>query len=148
MQEASGDPLSVDQWYLDVIRIRRCWDEGMDGTGVLVAILDSGLDYSHPDLAGAKLLDGYNATGTGEKTDVTDNLGHGTFVTGLLAAQHNNNIGIKGLMPGASYLPIKVTDFAENAGISSVLDGLEYAISQGADAVILSLGLIENIPEP
>ena len=146
-QEASRYPLSGEQWWLDVLHVQRCWEEGLDGTGVLVAILDSGLDYNHPDLAGANLMEGYNATGFGEQTDVTDYLGHGTYITGLLAIQHDNMARIKGLMPGATYLPIKVTNAADSVKISAVVDGLAYAVSQNADVAILCLGLQENIPE-
>lgn len=117
--------------------IRSVHSQGILGTGVVVAVLDTGLNLNNPEFKGNKRVrTGYNAV-TG-KTDVTDTLGHGTHVAGIIAAGANGS-GMYGVAPGATILPVKV--FSGSSASSRDIDrGLLYASSQGAKVINLSLG--------
>ena len=93
------------QWEIPAIGVESAWSAGLDGTGVRIGIIDSGLMREHEDLAGANILEGYDYTS--DSTDVTDEVGHGTFVTGIIAARRGNGVGVAGLAPGAEIVPLK-----------------------------------------
>jgi subtilisin family serine protease len=125
------------QWWLPAVGDRTMWAVGA-GTGVVVAVVDSGVDMSHPDLVANLLSNGYNF-GDGN-ANPQDYLGHGTAVAGVIAAAQNNGIGVSGLAPGAKLLPIKVSVGFDSSFTSDVLAlGIDYAVSQGARVINLSL---------
>jgi thermitase len=96
------------------------------GQGVKVAVLDTGVDYNHPDLRG-KVLTGYDAvTGTPDGRDVQ---GHGTFVAGVITQ----------IAPAATILPVRVLDANGIGTLANVIDGLQYALDNGATVINLSL---------
>lgn len=115
----------------------KAWDVGLDGTGVTVAVLDSGVDTDHPDLAGV-VVEEKDFTGS---PSVDDRHGHGTHVASIVAGSGAASDGSRrGVAPGAKILSGKVLDDAGSGLESWVLDGMEWAAAAGADVVNMSLG--------
>ena len=106
------------------------------GAGITVGVVDTGVQASHTDLAG-RVTAGYNAVNGG--TDTTDAAGHGTHVAGIIGANADNGIGVAGVAPDATVLPIKVFSGA-TAYESDIADGFAYAGSHGIPVVNASLG--------
>ncbi|GAB2973594.1 S8 family serine peptidase [Saccharothrix stipae] len=107
------------------------WQAGYTGTGVKVAVLDSGVDQAHPDLVGQEVAE-HNFT---DDPDATDQIGHGTHVAATIAS---NGTKYKGVAPDARILDGKVCSF--NCSESWILTGMQWAVDQGADVVNVSLG--------
>ncbi len=117
------------------------WDAGYDGKGVKVAVLDSGIDTTHPDLQKA-VTEAKDFSGTGS-TD--DRSGHGTHVAATVAGSGARSGGLyKGVAPGAEILNAKVLDDSGEGTDSSVIAGLEWAADQGAKVANLSLGQLDT----
>ncbi|MFJ9585358.1 S8 family serine peptidase [Streptomyces acidicola] len=113
------------------------WEAGYDGTGVKVAVLDTGIDTTHPDLADRVIAekDFSGSSGTGDKQ------GHGTHVASIVAGSGAKSGGTyKGVAPGAELLNAKVLDDSGGGSDSGVIAGMEWAVAQKADIVNLSLG--------
>lgn len=142
-----NDPQYNQQWALPAIHAPEAWGNGARATGITVAVIDTGADYGHPDLANV-LLPGCNYVGNMQPTGpicgptvANDDHGHGTHVAGIIAAQANNGIGISGLAWGTRILPLKVLDSNGIGAWSEVADALHYAANQSGVRVInLSLG--------
>ncbi|MFF8915307.1 S8 family serine peptidase [Streptomyces sp. NPDC015032] len=113
------------------------WKAGYTGKGVKIAVLDTGVDATHPDLKG-QILEAKNFTSS---PDTKDRVGHGTHVSSIAAGTGAKSGGkFKGVAPDAKLLEGKVLDdtgFGDDAGI---LAGMEWAVAQGADVINLSLG--------
>jgi Subtilase family len=113
------------------------WQAGYDGRGVDVAVLDTGVDAAHPDLAG-KVVEQRNFT---DATDSVDRFGHGTHVAATIAGTGAASGGSrKGVAPGADLLAGKVLNDAGVGYDSWIIAGMEWAVTQGAEVVNLSLG--------
>ncbi|MDQ7907112.1 S8 family serine peptidase [Phytohabitans sp. ZYX-F-186] len=113
------------------------WQAGYDGSGVDVAVLDTGVDAAHPDLAG-KVVEQRNFS---DATDATDHFGHGTHVAATIAGTGAASGGSrKGVAPGADLLAGKVLNDAGVGYDSWIIAGMEWAVAQGAEVVNLSLG--------
>ena len=110
-------------------------DNDFDGS-VQIAVLDTGIDTDHPDLQ-ANIAWTYDATGSGSVEDV---IGHGTFVSGIIAAD-DNDIGIKGIAPNADLYVIKVID-DHDAGVSAA-QMIEKGIS-AESAVAFAFGIVQT----
>jgi serine protease len=122
------------------IEAERAWS-AVDGTGATIAIVDSGVDLDHPDLA-ANVVAPADADFTGD-TDpdgAQDENGHGTHVAGIAAAVRANGVGVAGVAPNASILPVRVLDEQGTGSATSVANGINYAADKGADVINLSLG--------
>ena len=116
------------------------WDLAQGDSSVIIAIVDTGIDYTHDDLTG-KVIKGYDFVN--EDFDPKDDNGHGTHVAGIAGAKANNGIGIAGVCPGCSLLAIKVVT-ADGAGANSwIANGISNAVSLGARVINLSLGGLE-----
>ncbi|USQ81501.1 S8 family serine peptidase [Ornithinimicrobium faecis] len=114
------------------------WEQGFDGTGVKVAVLDSGIDAEHADLAG-QVVDAKNFS---EADSTDDKAGHGTHVASTIAGTGAASDGkYVGVAPGASLLNAKVLDDFGNGSTSGVIEGMEWAAEQGADVINMSLGV-------
>lgn len=113
------------------------WEAGMDGKGVTVAVLDTGVDATHPDLAG-KVSDQQNFTA---EASTYDGHGHGTHVAATVAGTGAGSGGLRaGVAPGADLIVGKVLDNAGSGSESDVIAGMQWAAEAGADVVNMSLG--------
>lgn len=129
----SPDPLRDQQWYLDAIRSPG--SAGARATGVLVAVLDSGVDADHPDLRGAiQVGPDFNSGSPG-----VDLNGHGTNVAGIIAAIGDNGTGIEGAAPGATVLSLRVLDAQGQGNTLQVAKGIDAAVAAGARVINISL---------
>ncbi len=133
--EASNDPLIWQQWGNYSVNATDAW-EITQGAGVIVAVIDTGVDPTHEDLA-ANLLPGFDYVD--DDADPTDEDGHGTHVAGTVAAVRNNALGGAGVAPQASILPVRVLGPGGGFG-GDVAAGIEFAVNNGADVINLSLG--------
>src|SRR3954451_14803574 len=133
---AAGDPLRPQQWGLETIEADAA-HATTTGSGATVAVIDTGVLASHEDLAG-RLLPGYDFVDN--DADPNDGNGHGTHVTGIVAANAGNGIGIEGVAPGARVIPIRVLDNDGSGTGEDVAKGIDYAVAHNADVVNLSLG--------
>ena len=139
-----NDPLFGLQWGLDQIQAPAAWSQGALGTGAVVAVVDSGVDQRHPDLA-AQLLPGHDFAEEKCADGAQDENGHGTHVAGIIAAQANNGVGVAGTAPGATILPVRVLEADGTASVRQMTDGVRWAADNGADVINLSIG--ENLPD-
>ncbi|HEY8472798.1 MAG TPA: S8 family serine peptidase [Natronosporangium sp.] len=115
----------------------RAWEAGFDGTGVTVAVLDTGIDVDHPDLAG-KVIESENFT---ESTTDLDRHGHGTHVAGIIAGSGEASDGeFAGIAPGVELLNVKVMGDNGSGAESDIIAGMAWAASAGADVINMSLG--------
>src|SRR6266511_3010780 len=135
---AHADWVRSDQWQLSALNVRTAWRYST-GAGVTVAVLDSGVDATHPDLVGQVLpgADFINHTTDGRR----DYVGHGTTVAGLIAGRLDDPAGVVGVAPHAKILPVRVLDSQNKYDDASVVaDGLRWAVDHGARVVNMSLG--------
>lgn len=131
-----NDSLLGAQWWLGQTSTPRAWDAAR-GAGALVGVVDTGVTFAHPDL-GRVAPRGYDFVN--RDSDPTDDQGHGTSVTGVIAATAGNGAGIAGVAPESTVVEAKALD-AKGFGFSSdVADAMGYAVDQGARVVNLSLG--------
>lgn len=148
MEEVSNPPTSGDddflfdlQWGLDAVDAPEAWDAGATGAGVRVAILDSGIDADHPDLA-PNLNAGLSTSFVpGEAYDeLPPGFNHGTHVAGIAAAA-DNAFGTIGVAPEAEIVAVKVLSAETGSGsFGGVIAGIVYAADNGADVINMSLG--------
>ena len=120
------------------IRAPEAWEETKGNSDVVVAVIDSGLDFNHPDLD-----EKYSSRGrdlVNDDFDATDDLGHGTFTSGLIAAETNNSEGIAGAAWNCRVLPVKAIDTDGTGLYSWLIEGIIWAADQGADVISLSIG--------
>lgn len=127
--------LNGSAWHLEKIQAPSAWNTSL-GSNVVVAVLDSGVNYLHPDLA-PSLLPGHDFV-EGD-ADPSDDFGHGTAVAGVVAATGNNGFGLAGVAFGAKILPVKVMDAFGYAAYSAIADGIHYAVDHGARVINLSV---------
>jgi thermitase len=107
------------------------------GTGVTVAVVDTGVDANDLDLAG-QLVDGWDFVDNDNDPD--DEHGHGTHVTGTIAALADNGIGVAGVAPGAKVMPLRALDADGHGSDSTIAEAFDYAGDRGARIVNASLG--------
>jgi subtilisin family serine protease len=151
---APDDPLYADQWGPQQVRAEQAWGAST-GSGAIIGVVDSGVDFDHPDLAaqllrGATFLDcGTTSCGNGdwesgpaERQAVKST--HGTHVSGIAAAATGNGIGIAGVAPGARILPVKALD-EDGGSFEDIALGIRYAVDHGASVVNLSLGALPGV---
>ncbi len=137
---ASGipdDPSYTSQWAYTKIQAPAAWDIVTGATSVTIAIIDTGIDEGHPDLA-SKIVPGYDFIDN--DSNPHDLNGHGTHVAGIAAAVTNNNVGVAGMSWGAKIMPLRVLDAAGNGDTAGVAAGIGWAEIMGAQIINLSLG--------
>ena len=132
-----NDPGFPAQYALINIHAPQGWAVSTGSTMVTIAVIDSGVDLSHPDLVD-KVLQGYDFI----ENDPTpqDEYGHGTHVSGIAAASTNNGSGVSGVSWGAQILPVRVLDSHGNGDYSTLAAGIIWAVDHGAQILNLSLG--------
>jgi serine protease len=142
-----NDQFFGQQWAFTKVPFVNAWAaDGTQGAGVKVAVVDTGVQADHPDLSGQVLTGAHflhsdsgepAAPGAGGSADFS---GHGTHVSGTIAAKSNNTTGVSGAAPAVKILPVKVL-CADGGGFSSdVADGITWAVDNGASVINLSLG--------
>ncbi|UCE21699.1 MAG: S8 family serine peptidase [Candidatus Aminicenantes bacterium] len=119
------------------IRAREAWEETMGDDDVIIAILDTGVDFGHPDLDDKLLMNGYDFVN--DDSDPTDDHYHGTFVAGIAAAETNNDEGIAGVAWNCKILPIKIADNTGWVDVATEILGIERAVQSGAHVINLSI---------
>ncbi len=130
----ANDPYFGSEWHIAKIQANAAWDV-TTGAGVTIAILDSGVDGSHPDLVG-KLVGGWNFLDN--NSNAADVNGHGTAVAGAAAATTNNSAGIASVAGSAMIMPIRIADANAYAYWSTVAQGLTWAADKGANVANIS----------
>jgi len=131
----------VTPWGVNRIDADLAWPTGNTGRGVKVAVLDTGIDYDHPDLrpAGGVNYAGTAKDGSANPVDWNDNYGHGTHVAGIIAAR-NNTIGVIGVAPDVSLWAVKVLGDTGSGYTSDIIQGLNWCTSHGIRVASMSLG--------
>lgn len=132
-----NDPSFNNQWAHTIIGSRAAWDVTTGSTGVTIAILDTGIDPGHPDLAN-KIVPGYDFVDN--DSNPRDENGHGTHVAGIAAAVTNNGIGVAGMDWKARIMPVRILDERGGGYVWDMAQGIRWAKDHGADVLNLSLG--------
>jgi thermitase len=154
-----NDPQYPDQWGLSQISAPDAWDETTGSSDVVIAVVDSGLDTSHPDLAGRLWTNPGEIAGNGidddnnghlddmhgwnivdDDANLSDNTGHGTQVAGVIGAETDNGNGVAGVCWNCRLMVVKVTQSGGVANYSDIAAGVAYAAQKGAEVINLSLG--------
>lgn len=140
----TNDTYSDRQWNLSFLSADKAWNRGYDGRNVRVAVIDSGVNSMHEDFEltdferGSNMLDGSH--------DVSDDLGHGTMVCGVLAATGNNGRGIAGLCDRVTVIPIKCFSDNKQTESSYVISSIYEAVDiYDCDVINLSLGMEKDL---
>jgi len=129
-----NDPYFSDAWHLPKIGTPQAWDI-KTGSGITVAILDTGVDANHPDLA-PQLVGGWNTFDNNDNT--ADVHGHGTVVSGIAVAAGNNSAGSAGVSFGSKLMPIRITDTSGYGYFSTMASGINWAADKGARVASIS----------
>lgn len=137
-----GDPYRAQQWALDDLRAETAWASST-GSGVDIAVVDTGVAASHADLAG-RYCTGVAFLGSNGVAQIgggtSDPNGHGTHVAGIALAGSGDSVGIAGVAPASRLIPVRVLDAAGSGSSSDVARGIIWAVDHGAEIVNLSLG--------
>jgi len=136
-----SDPAFSDvdkTWYLNAIRAQQAWDITRGSEKITVAIVDNGFNLQHPELKN-KVVQPYNVWLHSNKISPQE-IDHGTHVAGTALAFADNGKGICGVAPNCKFMPVQVANEHGQMTTTSVLDGILYAIYQGADVINVSLG--------
>ncbi len=132
-----NDPRLSQQYAMPKTKAIEGWDQMRGAPDIVIAIVDTGVSKDHEDLA-AKLLPGYDFVN--DDNDPDDDQGHGTHCAGIAAAITNNGIGIAGMAPNCSIMPVKVLDEFGFGNTQGIADGITFAANNGAHVISLSLG--------
>jgi type VII secretion-associated serine protease mycosin len=132
------DPLYQQfQWNLRKVQAEQAWDISTGSPDVIVAVLDTGIDASHPDLAG-KLVPGYDFLN--DDAIPEDNSGHGTHNSGIIGAATSNAVGVAGVAWNCRIMPVKVLNSNGTGPESVIARGIMFAADQGAQIINMSFG--------
>ena len=140
-----NDPLFNQQWGLTKISATAAWDKTMGSNSVVVAVLDTGIDYNQEDLKNQMWRDpitgffGYDFVNS--DNDPIDDHKHGTMVSGIIAAQTNNNLGIAGICSNCKIMAVKVMNSDGEGTPENIAAGIRYAADHGAKVINMSFGL-------
>jgi thermitase len=132
-----NDSMYSSQWSMKRTNATKAWDKGVNTSNVTVAVLDTGIDYDHPEFAG-RVIKGPDIADN--DSDPMDKMGHGTHVAGIIGASGNNGIGVAGVAWNCKLLAVKVLGDKGNGTTDYVAEGIKYAADHGARVINLSLG--------
>ena len=158
------DPYFDEQWYLEQIGMTDAWEVEIGSEDVIVAVLDTGIDLNHPDIAAnlytnpGEVEDGYDNDGNGYVDDVHgwdfysyDNdtnptngaaypvgVHHGTITAGIIGAVGNNSEGVAGVAWNVKIMPLRVLDSAGDGSMNDIVNAIDYAVDMGADVINMS----------
>lgn len=135
--EIPDDPYYINQWGLPKINAPQAWDVTTGSATVIIAILDTGVDPSHPDLV-SKLVPGHDFVD--DDTNPMDDHGHGTHVAGIAAAATDNATGIAGVCWECKIMPVRVLNADGSGSTADITEGIMWASENGAQVLNLSLG--------
>lgn len=158
-----NDPRLNEQWALrntgqnggqfgSDINLTAAWQTTRGSQSTVIAVIDSGIDFTHPDLANNEWTN-INPGSTGDlhgwdyTTDtgvIKDEQGHGTAIAGIIAAQGNNAIGTSGVMWRASLMSLRVLDNTGTGNVADAVEAIDYAVTHGADVINISWGTTEE----
>jgi len=135
-----NDPyFNTYQWNMRKINGREAWDTNTGSNSVILAVIDTGVDLSHPDFACAnKLTAGYDFYNNDSTPD--DDHGHGTHVAGIAGACSNNGVGVAGVNWNVKIMPLKVLSASGSGPVSAEINAITWAVDHGAKVLNLSLG--------
>lgn len=155
---ADAPDLGGNNWGADLVNAPAAWEHGHTGQGIIVAVLDTGVDYNHEDLKNNIWTNNKEVAGNGIDDDgngyiddfqgwsfdsssnnVLDDNGHGTHVSGTIAGE-NNGTGVTGIAYNSKIMPVKVLDKNGSGSYSNIANGIYYAVDNGANVINLSLG--------
>ncbi|MBW4610599.1 MAG: S8 family serine peptidase [Hassallia sp. WJT32-NPBG1] len=150
--------LGGNNWGADLVKAPEAWAKGYTGEGVVVAVVDTGVDRNHDDLkdniwtnskeiadngkdddGNGYVDDVYGWNFNGSDNNTLDVAGHGTHVSGTIAGE-NNNFGVTGIAYDAKIMPVKVLDDSGSGSYDAIAQGIRYAADNGANVINLSLG--------
>jgi len=140
MGAAPNDPFYPLSWHHQMIGSEAAWDISPGSRDVVVAVIDTGIDANHPDLAG-HLVGGWNLTNNSADTSPIGF--HGTTVAGVIAATRNNGIGVAGLAD-VSIMPIIASDSPTSMTDLDAVSGIHWAVDHGAKVINISAGLLQG----
>ena len=148
MDNTSNDPgfrNNNNKWYFEAIQAFDAWNITQGSEDVIIAVLDAGFDLDHPELKG-RIVNPYNTVyRSNKKEDIfngsVDNAEHGTHVAATCVGNINNKEGVSGIAPKSKVLPVVVAYPSGTMSSSHIIDGVLYAMNQGAKVINLSLGL-------
>jgi subtilisin family serine protease len=153
-----NDPFYDQQWWIQAINADQAWVQSTGDTNQVIAILDTGVDWQHPDLQNKiwnnpnETLNGQDSDGNGFVDDIRgwdfinhrnnpmDDNSHGTHVAGIAAAEADNGIGIAGVSWGAKIMPVKVLQSSGFGNAATIMQGINYAVNNGATVINMSFG--------
>lgn len=138
-----NDPYRFDQWAIDKIQLPQAWDTTTGSATVLVGVIDSGIDRSHPDLYSRVNVSLSRDFTSGEEetvTSVTDPLAHGTYVAGIIGAVANNQQGISGTCFNVTMVSLRITDEYGDVESSKAYLAIDYARQNNIPILNMSLG--------
>ncbi len=174
LPSSTSDPLYDQSWHLDAIGVQEGWqyleDQGLPPGGsrdIVVAVIDTGVDYNHPDLVANMWINSGEIPNNGqdddnngfvddihgvavvsdsrfENGDPNDDHGHGTHVAGIIAMQANNGIGGTGVAYNAQIMAIKAAQYSGLLSATDVSQAIYYAVEKGADVINMSFGGYNN----
>lgn len=124
-----NDPSYGTQWHLPKIAMPAAWDHTTGSSSVIVAVIDSGVDATHPELSGL-MVPGWNFYNN--NSDTTDVYGHGTSVAGAAVARGNNGAGIASVTWQCKIMPVRVSNTSGSATYSAMASGITFAADHGA----------------
>jgi RHS repeat-associated protein len=154
-----NDPQFNQQWALQNtgqnggqfgsdIKAGAAWSSTTGATSTIIAVIDSGIDFNHPDLKNNQWLNPTPSTSgdlhgwdfVTDSAEILDEQGHGTAVAGLIAAEGNNSVGVTGVMWRASLMSLRVLDGTGTGDVANAVEAIDYAVAHGAQVINLSWG--------
>jgi len=140
-----NDPYMDKEWGSSKVNAPAAWAQNIDASRVTVAVLDTGVDYRHPEF-GNRIIKGWNFADN--NADVMDRFGHGTHVAGIIGAAGNNGVGVAGVAWNVKILAVKVLGDNGQGSTAAVVNGIKYAADMGAKVINMSLGSPDTTIDP